>query len=51
MIHARARAEALAVLGRAEAAAGLGGLPSEVLFSLRCFKQRGALVVARGAAA
>ena len=51
MIHARSRAEALAVLGRAEAAAGLDGLPREVLFSLRCFKQRGALVVARGAAA
>lgn len=51
MIHARARAEALAVLGRAEAAAGLGGVRREVLFSLRCFKQRGALVVARGAAA
>lgn len=51
MIHARARAEALAILERAEAAGGLGGLPREVLFSVRCFKQRGALVVARGAAA
>ena len=44
MIHARTRPEALAVLARAEAAAGLAGLPSAVLFSARCFKQRGALV-------
>jgi DNA-binding Lrp family transcriptional regulator len=51
MIHARTRAEALAVLGRAEDAADLGGRPREVLFSVRCFKQRGALVVPRGAAA
>jgi hypothetical protein len=51
MIHARSRPEALAVLERAEAAAALAGLPRQVLFSLRCFKQRGALVVDRGAAA
>lgn len=51
MIHARSRTEALAVLDRAEAASGLGGRPREVLFSVRCFKQRGALVLPRGAAA
>lgn len=44
MIHARSRAEAMAVLGRASAVAGLGEAPHAVLFSLRCFKQRGALV-------
>jgi siroheme decarboxylase len=51
MIHARTRAGALAVLGRAEAAADLAGLPRAVLFSVRCFKQRGALVLPKGAAA
>lgn len=52
MIHARSRAEALATLWRAEAMAGLDGLPRQVLFSLRCFKQRGALVaLAQGDAA
>lgn len=44
MIHARSRAEALAVLARAEPAAGLVGVPRAVLFSLRCYRQRGALV-------
>ena len=39
------------MLGRAEAAAGLAGLPRAVLFSVRCFKQRGALVLPNGAAA
>ncbi|GMG84397.1 Lrp/AsnC family transcriptional regulator [Paralimibaculum aggregatum] len=47
MIHARSRPEALEVLERARAAAGLGGVPEAVLFSLRCFKQRGALVAHR----
>jgi DNA-binding Lrp family transcriptional regulator len=51
MIHARSRAGALAVLNHAEAAAGLAGLPRAVLFSVRCFKQRGALVLPKGAAA
>jgi DNA-binding Lrp family transcriptional regulator len=51
MIHARTRAGALAVLDRAETAAGLAGLPRAVLFSVRCFKQRGALVLPKGAAA
>jgi siroheme decarboxylase len=44
MIHAQSRAEALERLRSAEAAAGLGGYPSRTLFSLRCFRQRGALV-------
>jgi len=46
MIHARSRAEAAGTLVRAEEAAGLDGRPRQVLFSLRCFKQRGALVAA-----
>jgi DNA-binding Lrp family transcriptional regulator len=44
MIHARSRAEALTVLERARVEAGLTGVSHEVLFSLRCFKQTGALV-------
>lgn len=44
MIHARTRAEAMSVLGRACEAGGLDGAPHQVLFSLRCFKQTGALV-------
>ena len=52
MIHARSREDALATLDRAEAAAGLDGCPSQVLFSLRCFRQRGALIsLGEGAAA
>jgi DNA-binding Lrp family transcriptional regulator len=51
MIHARTRPEALGILVRAEAAADLAGLPKAVLFSVRCFKQRGALVLPKGAAA
>ncbi len=44
MIHAKSRESALAVLERASAAAGLDHLPRTILFSLRCFKQTGALV-------
>jgi len=44
MIHARSRPEAMETLTRTQATAGLDGLPRQVLFSLRCFKQRGALV-------
>jgi hypothetical protein len=44
MIHARSREEALATLSTAEAGAGLAGRPREILFSLRCFRQRGATV-------
>ena len=45
MIHARSRDEALTTLGRAAAEAGIAGLPHRVLFSVRCFKQTGAMVV------
>ena len=44
MIHARSRAEALATLDRAADAAGIGHLDRRVLFSTRCFRQKGALL-------
>lgn len=44
MIHARSRDEACGTLARATAEAGLDGLERRVLFSTRCFRQRGALV-------
>lgn len=44
MIHAKSRAEALATLERAAEVHGLAGVRREVLFSLRCFKQGGALI-------
>jgi len=44
MIHARSHPEALAILERATALDGLRGVPHEVLFSTRCFKQTGALI-------
>jgi len=50
MIHATRRDAALEVLARAEARAGLATTPRRILFSLRCFKQRGALVHERTAA-
>lgn len=46
MIHARSRAEALEVLDRARALPDLAGVPHKILFSTRCFKQRGALIEA-----
>lgn len=46
MIHARSRPEALEVLDRARALPELTGVPHKVLFSTRCFKQRGALIEA-----
>lgn len=49
MIHARSRPEALAVLDRAAALPQLVGAPRKVLFSTRCFKQRGALIAGRAA--
>ncbi|HUF87184.1 MAG TPA: Lrp/AsnC family transcriptional regulator [Thermohalobaculum sp.] len=45
MIHARSRDEANATLERAAKATGLGALERRVLFSTRCFRQRGALVL------
>lgn len=44
MIHGRTRPEALAVLERARQLPGLEGVPHEILFSLRCFRQTGALI-------
>lgn len=46
MIHARSRPEAMAVLDRARALPDLAGVPHKILFSTRCFKQRGALIEA-----
>jgi hypothetical protein len=43
MVHARTRQEALSTLAAASKSAGLEGLPHEVLFSKRCFKQTGAM--------
>jgi DNA-binding Lrp family transcriptional regulator len=44
MIHAQSRDEALGKLDRAADGAGLAHLPHQVLFSLRCYKQTGALM-------
>jgi len=49
MIHGRSRAEALGILARAARLPELEGARNRVLFSLRCFKQTGALVDAGGA--
>ncbi|MBV1866232.1 MAG: Lrp/AsnC family transcriptional regulator [Rhodobacteraceae bacterium] len=54
MIHARSRSEAEAVLTRARALPELAGVEHKVLFSLQCFKQKGALIkpaLEKGAAA
>ncbi len=51
MIHARSRGEGLETLDRAASGVGIGTLPRRVLFSTRCFKQRGAMVLARPEAA
>lgn len=47
MIHGRDRAAVLGQVETATEAAGLGGLPRDVLFSVRRFKQRGASYAAR----
>jgi len=44
MIHSQSRDEALGKLERAARAAGLADVPHQVLFSVRCYKQTGALV-------
>ncbi|KGJ05408.1 transcriptional regulator, AsnC family [Paracoccus halophilus] len=44
MIHARTRPEAMAVLDRARALPELAGVPHRILFSTRCFRQRGAII-------
>ncbi|WP_191569416.1 siroheme decarboxylase subunit beta [Paracoccus yeei] len=46
MIHARSRPEALEVLDRARALPELADVPHKILFSVHCFKQRGALIEA-----
>lgn len=49
MVHARSRAEALAVLDRAARLPELAGATHRALFSTRCFKQTGALLQADAA--
>ena len=52
MIHARSRPEALSeVLAGASALPELAGVSHKVLFSVRCFKQTGALIKPKEAAA
>lgn len=46
MIHAKSREHALRILSEASPAAELDDLPRQILFSLRCFKQTGAMVAA-----
>jgi hypothetical protein len=43
MIHGKDRATVLAQLEQLSAACGLAGFDREILFSRRCFKQRGAV--------
>ena len=50
MIHARSRAEAMAVLDKAIALPALAGVDHSVLFSTRCFKQTGAQLMSERAA-
>lgn len=50
MIHAKSRSEATGILADAAALPELAGAEYEVLFSLRCFKQTGALVAREPAA-
>ncbi|CUH47629.1 siroheme decarboxylase subunit beta [Ruegeria atlantica] len=51
MIHARTRSEALEILANARALPDLFGAQHKVLFSTRCFKQTGALIQPKEAAA
>lgn len=44
MIHGRSRDEAAEVLDRARALPELAGVAHQVLFSTRCFRQRGAII-------
>lgn len=44
MIHARTRAEAMTVLDQARALPELAETPHRILFSTRCFRQRGATI-------
>ena len=51
MIHGRSREEVLARVQELVASCGLEQVPHEVLFSRRCFKQRGARYLPEGEAA
>jgi hypothetical protein len=51
MVHARSREEALAVVAGLRALPEFSGAAHRVLFSTRCFKQTGALLHRREAAA
>lgn len=51
MIHAKSRSEALQILETAAALPELAGATHQVLFSIRCFKQTGAMIVPAGAGA
>ena len=51
MVHARSREEALDVLSRLKSTPQFTGVANRVLFSTRCFKQTGALLHSREAAA
>ena len=51
MVHARSREEALSVLDRLKAMPHFAGIAHRILFSTRCFKQTGALLHRREAAA
>jgi hypothetical protein len=51
MIHGRDRVHVLARIAAMDARLDLVGYPYEVLFSRRCFKQRGARYVTDGVAA
>ena len=44
MIHGRSREDAQSVLAMARELPGLRDVPHQVLFSLRCFRQTGALI-------
>lgn len=51
MIHAQSRSSALNTLGNAARLPELSGVSYRILFSSRCFKQTGAMISHRGAAA
>lgn len=51
MVHARSREEAFAALDRLKASPQFAGVQHRILFSTRCFKQTGALLHQREAAA
>jgi hypothetical protein len=44
MVHAKSREDGLEKIARAQERARLSSYPRQILFSLRCYKQTGALV-------